>query len=151
MPKIPYFRQETEWSCGATCLRMVLAAMGIKKSEKQVIQLLKTNSRWGTNNASFGLFAEKKKWSYSVVQNPTYEELSYFFKNGYLIILNFHLEEEESGHFAVLEDFSSRSLTLLDPKQGRVCYSLKEFDRLWVNTHTKLSGKLQKWFFAVKK
>ena len=40
MVQIPYYEQETNYTCGPACMRMVLASLGIKKSEKDIQQFL---------------------------------------------------------------------------------------------------------------
>ncbi len=151
MNKIPYFKQEKIWSCGPACFRMVLATFGIKKSSKQVIKLLDSNPRWGTKNRSFVKVAERLKWSYVVIRNATFSELRRAYREGYVIIVNYYLEKEDTGHYAVVEAINRKSLVLLDPWKGRVRYTFEKFDKYWGTCDLKLSDKDIRWFLAVKK
>ena len=48
MMKIQYPKQQKFNTCGPACLRMVLEAFGIVKSEKELVKVLKTNMLHGT-------------------------------------------------------------------------------------------------------
>ncbi|PIN94126.1 hypothetical protein COU56_03175, partial [Candidatus Pacearchaeota archaeon CG10_big_fil_rev_8_21_14_0_10_31_9] len=59
MVQIPYYEQETNYTCGPACMRMVLGSLGIKKSEKQITKLIGTNKIRGTNHRDFLSVVEK--------------------------------------------------------------------------------------------
>ncbi len=65
LPRLPFFRQETPYSCIPACLRMVLAHWGIDTDEDQIRQRSMT-TLWGTSARdaikciqSYGLSAEE--------------------------------------------------------------------------------------------
>jgi len=37
--KVPFFRQEVWYSCGPACMRMILAFLGIIKTEEEITEV----------------------------------------------------------------------------------------------------------------
>ena len=146
---IPYYRQEKDWSCGATCFRMILASFGIRRSENYIIKLLGTNGRYGTRNKAFPLLAEKFHFTYLVRRNSSLHELRLAYRQGYRIIVNYHLRDEDTGHFSVIEKLTAKSISLLDPWEGRRKYSLHSFLKAWNTVDPKLADVEKRWFFGV--
>ena len=146
--KIPYYKQETLYTCGPATFRMVLASLGMRMSEKKVAQVLKhTRDRFMTN-ASFPQAAESLGFSYRVIRNGTFAQISQALKEGYRVIVNYYHEGEEEGHFAVVRSLTSKAIGLLDPWSGpNVVYTLPHFRRVWYSGFEND----KRWFFAVKK
>lgn len=48
MARLPYFKQETLYTCGAAASRMVLSKRGVKLSEKAISKFLGVTPRKGT-------------------------------------------------------------------------------------------------------
>ncbi len=142
--KTPYYKQETEYTCGATCLRMVLAGIDIKKSEKQIAKLIKTNKRVGTWHKYIPQIAERYKFNYIVKRDATISELKKYSKNGWKAIVCFH-QHLEGPHYAVVKKTNWHSIYLLDPYYGpKVRYTLLNFKRKW---HDREEDR---WFMAIK-
>lgn len=142
--KIPYYKQETEYTCGATCLRMILAGIGIKKSEKQIAKILKTNKRIGTWHKYLPRIAEKYKFSYLVKRDSTISELKKYSKNGWKAVVCFH-HPISGPHYAVIKKINWHSIYLLDPGFGpNERYIIPRFKRRW---HDREENN---WFMAIK-
>lgn len=145
-----YYEQETNYTCGPACMRMVLAKIGIEKSEKEVAKLLGTNKVVGTKNKDFVNLAEKYKLQYSVHRNSSITNLNYFFKKGYQIIICYFHPKEKQGHYAVIRSMRNNKITLMDPIDGpNHTYSIKNFEKYWKSTKTFEGEKA--WFIAIKK
>ncbi len=147
---IPYYRQEKDWSCGAACFRMVLASLGIYRSERYIIKLLGTNGRYGTRNKSFPLLAEKYLFDHIVQRNSSLDELRLAYRKGYKIIVNYHLRDEDTGHFSVVDKITAGSISLFDPWDGRRKYSLSLFLKAWNTVDFKLADVEKRWFFGMR-
>jgi len=65
-------------------MRMALESIGIKKGEKQLVKLLRTNKIRGTRISSFPQLAEKFKLNYTVKRNATIQDLKRYQKEGYV-------------------------------------------------------------------
>ncbi len=143
---IPFYRQQTEWTCGVACVRMVLASQGIKKSEKELAKLLKTNkNKLGTLHREIARFFEDLKLNYVVMRNSSISDLKHFQKQKYCIIVGYFLLEHNCGHYAVVKKIGGK-IHLIDPWYGpKHSYSIKEFKKIWYDGE----GEKQ-WFVAVK-
>jgi len=149
MVQIPYYEQETNYTCGPACMRMVLASLGIKKSEKDITKLIGTNKIRGTNHGDFLSLVEKYKLRYSVNREATIDELKYYSKNHYKIIVCYFHPVEKVGHYAVVRKITSKKITLMDPVDGpNKTYSLSYFQKIW--SSRKTYNKERSWFIAIR-
>lgn len=141
---IPYYKQETNYTCGAACMRMILESMGIKRSEKQVSNLLKTNKIIGTWHKNISELAEKYKFDYVIFRDAKILDLIFYQDTGWKTIVCF--TKEKIPHYAVVKKINWHSLYLLDPYYGpKVRYTLSNFKRKWHDQEG------ERWFMAIKK
>ncbi len=61
MPKVPYFRQKRDYSCGPASLRMILSCFDLEIDEEKLIELCGTN-RLGTSRFQIVEAATKLKF-----------------------------------------------------------------------------------------
>ena len=145
--KIPFFEQETDYSCGAACLRMVLGAFGIRKSEAVLMNVLEKKGEPGTPNRSLPEVAEKFKLNYVVRRNASIADVKWCLGHGFGVIVSYFDAIEQVGHFGVVKKIDSKKIHLLDPWHGPLCcYSLKEFLPNWRSGF----DKDKRWFVAIK-
>ncbi len=141
-----YFKQSKDWSCGPACVRMVLASLGIKKSEKEIARLMHANKLVGTRFREFPALFEKLKLSYVVRRNGSVEEIKEFFP-WCKVIVAYWVPGEETDHYAVVRKIDKRKIYLLDPWFGpKHSLSLSYFKKRWFGV-----GNTKRWFIAVRK
>lgn len=141
---IPYYKQETNYTCGAACMRMVLESLGIKKSEKQIAKLLKTNKIIGTWHKNIPELAEKYKLDYVILRNASWLDLLFYRDTGWKTIVCF--TREKVPHYAVVKKINWHSIYLLDPYYGpKQRFFLPRFRKKW---HDHEGAK---WLVAIKK
>jgi ABC-type bacteriocin/lantibiotic exporter with double-glycine peptidase domain len=147
---IPFHKQETNWTCGAAAMRMILEACSITKTEKQVVKLVETNKVRGTYAKSFPKAAEKFKLNYSVYRNATIDDMRSMMHKGYHILTGYYVPREKVDHYAVIKHIDEDIIYILDPYYGPTHkYKISHFKRIW-----KLDPKYDNekaWFIAVKK
>lgn len=147
---LKFYRQQTDYTCGAASMRMILESVGIIKSEKEIARIMETNEESGTWNKDFPKLAEEYKLNYSVKRNASLKNLKEYHKKGYKIIVCYYLPNEDVSHYAVLNKIDSKKVYLYDPEMGpNHKYSLKEFNKLW--SITSKHDKERNWMFAIKK
>ncbi|PIN75363.1 hypothetical protein COV18_04200 [Candidatus Woesearchaeota archaeon CG10_big_fil_rev_8_21_14_0_10_37_12] len=149
MSRIQYYKQETTYMCGPAVLRMILAAFGIRKTERQAAKLLGTNKVSGTSNEKFPFVAEKYKLSYVVGRNAVLGDVRQTLAKDYRVIICYVRLAEEEGHYAVVNKLEKGTIHLFDPYYGRTHkYPIKQFKKYW-QRKTRYD-KERGWFFAVK-
>lgn len=147
---VTYFEQETSYTCGPACMRMVLDSLGIHKTERQISILLGTNRIRGTRHRDFVSLAEKYKLRYSVHRNSSLEDLKYYYRKGYRIIVCYSHPIIKGGHYAIIKAIKGNRVTLMDPIDGPdKSYSLSYFKKMWRSDQT-YEGE-RGWFMAIKK
>jgi len=144
---IPFYRQQTDWTCGAACVRMAIASLGIRKSENELAKLLKTNkNKSGTLHREIARFFDGLKLNYVVSRNASVSDLKRFQKQNYCIIVGYFLVEHNCGHYAVVKKIGAK-IHLLDPWYGpNHSYSTKEFKKVWYDGEGE-----KRWFVGIKK
>ena len=145
----PFHRQQTCWTCGPAAMRMALEKSGIKKSEKQLVRILKTNKIRGTWPRDFPRVAEKYKLDYVVERNAEIQDLEYFQKQNYTLIVCYYFPKEKVDHYSVFKEMDSEKIYFYDPLLGNGHrYSLRYFNKIW-----RLDPKYDNekhWLFGVK-
>ena len=150
MKPIPY-KQTTSYSCGPACMKMLLSALGITKSEAYLIKVLKANHTLGTSSKNFPKYVSKRgiEWVRHYGMTPqdsikTLKRLSKF----YTMMICFYDRRSKEGHYAVVKRVGSRYIHLLDPAYGsNVKINLATFKQLW---STEYFGKETCWMFGIK-
>lgn len=130
--RIPYYKQETQWTCGAASMRMVLASMGKVCSERYIAKLLKTSKRTGTKHKHMVQLAEQYKLTYVVSRNASLEDVAFFLKRKYRVIVCYQHPKDNAGHYAIVRGLTQKRIRLLDPLDGPgVSYSRAYFEDIW--------------------
>jgi len=147
---IPHYYQQKTWTCGAAAMRMALETVGIKRTEKQLVNLLRTDKVGWTRNRDMAHLVERLKLSYLVHRKGTLKELEDLLKKKYIIIVCYYYELDKVGHFGVVTKIDARYVYVHDPAEGpNIKYMRPHFSRLWYSTKT--FEKEKGWYIAVKK
>jgi len=150
MVKFPFYKQETNYTCGAASMRMALEFCGIKKSEKQVAKLLGTNKVRGTWHKDFPIVAETFKLSYVSMKNATIRGLEEYQKKGFAIVICYFYPPKKIDHYSILKKIDKEYIYFLDPFFGKNHkYPIKHFKKIW-RSDSKYENE-RHWFFAMKK
>mgnify|MGYP001581840735 FL=1 len=143
---IPAYKQKKKHTCGPAALRMLLAVIGVRKSEESLAKLLKTTKARGTYNTNFENAAKKLGLDSISKKNASLSDLRRL--KDYLIILNYIDPEWNVGHYAILRKIDSKYLHVIDPSDGlKKRYLIKDFRKIWRSEF----GNFKRWFFAAKK
>lgn len=146
--KIPYLKQEAEHTCGPACMRMALATLKIKKSEKELARELKTSKKTGTEEENFSKVVLGYKLKFFEKNKSSIKELKKFLEKGYIIIVEYYHAKEKEEHYAIVKKINSKTIYLIDPWEGpNKSFSLRYFKIVW----SARNKKKKRWFFAIKK
>ncbi|HLC69490.1 MAG TPA: peptidase C39 family protein [Patescibacteria group bacterium] len=146
---LPYYKQETNYTCGPASFRMVMASLGFIYDETELKKLLKTSKIWGTLHKSFVEAAEKHKLNYVVKRNTEVNELRKALRKKKLAIVCYAMPPHEIYHYAVVKKVGLKYIYLLDPFLGPNCqYLLTDFVKFW-KSDPKHEGD-ERWFFAIE-
>lgn len=147
MLKIPFYRQQTAYTCGPAVLRMALGFVGRRRSEGYLARLCETNAKTGTSN--FGLMRCLRKFDieYMTWYRARYEELQRYARRGCVIVdwapqfvfpdhpefrHSREFNPEEDSHYAIVVSAGGKFVTLQDPVLGRRLRVLRsDFVRAW--------------------
>lgn len=148
--KLKFHEQETGFSCGAAVIRMALEHFGIKKSEKELVKSLKTSKVFGTKREMITKFVEKLKIDYYEGGGASVNDLKYYSRRGYVVVVVYFIFSQKIGHYAIFDKATEDYVYLTDPYFGpghRMAVSY--FRKAWNKAANH--DKEHRWFLALKK
>lgn len=146
----PYYKQETDYSCGAAAMRMVLGSLEIRKTEKELARLLNTAPKHGTWFRDFITVSRKFNLDYISQADGDITQLKTLMKQGYSIIVCYLLLKEKCDHYSVIKKVDKNTIHFFDPWFGKNHkYSIGYFNTIWKSR--KRPDRADRWFIAIKK
>ncbi|MBQ6024938.1 MAG: peptidase domain-containing ABC transporter [Lachnospiraceae bacterium] len=125
--KIKLIRQHDTTDCGVACLAMITNYYGAKYSIQYLRELTQTDKR-GTSLQELAIAGEKIGFE-AVSLAGTLVELKEAVSTGEIQLpFIIHLKD---FHFAVVADLSEKTITILDPGEGKKKITLDEFNEIW--------------------
>lgn len=144
---VPYFKQDTTYTCGPTALQMVLAYYDIKTSEATLSEELGTNSDNGTRRLRMREVAATYGLHCHVNDNAPYEELSILVSQELPIIIRFLETGKNEDHYGVVVGADDTHIVIHDPWHGpAVRFHREEFMPRWT---CDIIGDCNQWLMAV--
>ena len=131
--QLPYFKQETHYTCGPACLRMILAGNGIHQSERTLATLSEQNVRHGTRRAAMVVTLRRFGVRCSVFPQGTLTQLLTTVRAGRSVLVNFREPSEDEGHYAIVTGENDGTMLLHDPLNGKnFPMTRREFSKRWL-------------------
>lgn len=139
--KMPYFKQESWYTCGPACLRMVLSFFGIARTEAEVMKECDT-TELGTTTAKISTAAYKFDLKSSPLKNANLDDIKNDLRKGRPVIVLIdpsYLYGGISGfgHFIVIVGFSDEEIIYHDPdaSEGKYLHiNYEVFQNSWKAT-----------------
>lgn len=137
-----YKSQEKPGWCGPAVIQMVLARVGIKKSQGEIAKDV-YKKWWGTPQQIILAYLSRFFKIVNYKQNATFKDVSFHLKKGNIVILNWwdDLDSESAGggHYSIAAsyDHKLKALTLVDPSNDRPgiwTIADMEFNKKWYDT-----------------
>jgi len=147
--KIPYFKQQTKYTCDPACIRMILSSFGIKKPENLIAKSLKTNKIRGTYQKNFADFFKRRKFKLISKSNSSISELRRLIRS-HTILVSYYIQKEKVDHYSIIKNIDSKFIYFLDPFYGENHkYKISHFKKIWKSNPRYENNK--RWFLAIKK
>ena len=146
--EVPYFKQDTEYTCGPTVLQMVLAYFGVRESESGLAKQLKTDSNRGTEIHRMMEVARGHGFHVYLNNDASLDEITHIVTSFKAPCIIRYLETDENvDHYAVALAASPDEVVLHDPWHGPFTrLSRREFEKRWT---CDALGTCSKWLMAV--
>jgi len=117
---IPYFKQDTTYTCGAVSVQMLLRHHGILTSEDTLKIELHTDTVYGTHHqpiieelTSHGLYCY-------VNIGSSFDDVRFYIKEKKLPVLIHYIEVTENvGHYALIVGYDRHTIFFNDPWYGK--------------------------------
>lgn len=143
-----YFPQETEYTCAPACIRIVLSKYGIFLTEKEIEIETRSTSESGTDDGEILKFFTSRHFDTTLHERWEFSDIKKFLEDGYDIIINYFISEEQEWHYAIVKNIDDQYIYLIDPEcWPDTQYPLPSFYENWHNS----SGKLVRSFITIKK
>jgi predicted double-glycine peptidase len=142
---VPYFKQDTGYSCGAASLQMVLAHHGIRVSERELMERLGTDDEYGTHHEPIIREVTGRGLYCYVTKEATLEELLMYLDRALPSLVHYIEPSEDAHHYSVMVGYDAHHVILHDPWNGRgFTLVRREFEERWHDAH----GVFPHWFLT---
>lgn len=129
---VPYFRQDTNYSCGPASLQMLFAFYGKRFSEEKLMKELETSKDTGTSHSALVTFSTEEGFYVYVNNNSDIAEIREFIQAGFPVLVHFIETSDNEGHYSIITEINSDVVILNDPWNGEGFeISLPTFMRRW--------------------
>lgn len=146
----PYHKQDTDYTCGAACMRMALEYFGIKRSETYLAKILGTNKKRGTWLEMLPEVAEKFRLDYDVLRKSSLSDIKRLQGEGFIVIVCYWYPLDEFDHYSVIKKIDSTHVHFWDPWFGpKHKYSRRYFLKVWEKKNNH--DREKRWLLALKK
>jgi predicted double-glycine peptidase len=148
---IPFFKQDTDYTCGPAALQMAFLFLGTFTSEKKLAKVARTNSEIGTTHRGMIDTALKQKFYCYVNKNSTINEIRHFVRLSFPVIIDYTEPSSDTGHYAIISGYQDRHVILNDPWNGEgFKLSEAEFVSRWYDNHDG-NNPCASWMMALSK
>lgn len=146
--KIPFYKQDMDYTCGPASLQMVLSFLGDFKSEKSLSEEAHTDRDVGTKHNAMIETARREGFYCYVNNDSSWNEIKSFLTEGLPVIIHFTEPQGEEGHYAVVVGFEKGEIILNDPWNGKnFKMAKKEFLPRWRGSQG--SHRYKKWIMVI--
>jgi len=121
MKALPYYKQQTPFTCSLACLRMVLESFGRKFTEEELAKIIKFHPDEGMSIPKLAKVCEIINVDFEFGKLLKLEDLkSFISKNSYPIVIVdvktfYKMAEIKHGHFIIIKDITEESVIFNDP------------------------------------
>ena len=151
---VPFFWQDTKYTCGPASLQMVLSFLGDFKSEFSLAKAVHVSKESGTKHSSMIEVACREGFFCYVNSQSTVNEIKHFLALGFPVILDYTEPSSDEGHYAVVVAIArggflmKEKVYLNDPWHGaNYSLALDELLPRWHDPLTKSHG----WMMVLSK
>src|SRR3972149_4189697 len=138
--KLHSFQKRPGW-CGPAVIQMVLASVGLKKSQKEIAQAV-YKEWWGTDQQLLMAYLSKFFKIVNFKNDAIFADINSHLEKGNIVVVDWmdDLDDEEpAGHYSIVGDYDPKAkmLTLVDPSNARKGIwniSTKDFNSRWYDT-----------------
>jgi predicted double-glycine peptidase len=148
MLDIPFFKQDTLYSCGPAALQMVFAYYSVRESEEDLMRELHTRKKDGTHHEGMIDLSRKRGFFVYVNDDSSLDEIREYIKAKKPVIVHFIEPYGPEGHYVVVKDVSNHSIIFNDPLNGEnFKMALSVFGKRWFSE----DHKYKKWIMVLSK
>lgn len=144
--QIQYIRQRTGYYCGPASLEMAFGFFRKHATQDHLARRAKTTKARGTTTKAMINVARKAGFHVYANDRSTIEELQFFLRRGFPVIIDFIEPSSDEGHYALVAGMEKGKIVLHDPWNGdKFALAIPEFERRW---HDRFSDH-PRWMMAV--
>lgn len=148
---IPFYKQDTTYTCGPAVLKMVFSLLGKFKSEEKLAKEAKTTRNDGTNHEGMIDAALQEKFYCYVNEGSSLDEVKYFINRGFPVVVDYTEPSGEEGHYAVVSGHQNGHVMLNDPWNGKnFKLTDKEFTSRWHDGHGG-HHRCERWIMVISR
>ena len=146
--KVPFFKQDTPYTCGPVALQMALAFFGVFEGGKQLAKEVHVDHETGTKHKWMMEVAEKKGFYCYEKNESTLDDVCSLLEQNLPVIVYFIEPSEDDIHYSIITGIEKGVVTLNDPWNGEG-YRIPELE--FLDRWQCKSGHYVRWFMAISR
>ena len=145
MSKLPFYNQQTPFTCSLACLRMVLESIGKELSEVELSKIVEFKPLRGFSPKMAEKLLEIINIDYEYHFDSSLQEIKQNTERGFypIVLVNpsilYDFLEEEHGHYIIVKDITEEKIIINDSDQDyggeNKEIDLKKFNEAWEGRH----------------
>ena len=100
--EVPYYKQDTSYTCAAAALQMAFSFLGRKKSQSRLAKKLKASKKDGVKNSNLVKTALEEGFYAYVNEDAHPAEIEYWLSRELPVMINYIEPSNNEGHFALI-------------------------------------------------
>jgi predicted double-glycine peptidase len=138
MLAVPYFKQDTGYSCGAASVQMIARYFGVVASEEELMRTLHTDAVYGTHHQPIIEYVTAIGLYCYVNTESTLAEIAHFLARALPVLVHYIEPSQNEHHYSVAVALTDTHIVLHDPWNGpHFSLTHDEFAKRWYDAeHT---------------
>ncbi len=151
MESIPYYKQQTPFTCALAVLRMVFAYFGRETTEVELARVVGFNPKFGVSMSDLAKACKIMNFDYKLMRYAKIEDIKNFISEHLfpIVLLKAAVYEKvsgEHGHFVIVKDITDKNVIINDPDR---MYG-GENKSVDISIFTKAWNASKRWLLGVK-
>lgn len=143
MIQIPFFKQQTNFTCGPAILRSIFSFYGKDFTEEELTKRLNTAKETGTENEMLVKVAREEGFYVYVNNDSSVDEIFSFIRRKIPVTVNIIELDDSDGHYILIKDVREDKIIYNDPEKGEsIEIDKEEFVKCWHSKYEDYNNRI---------
>lgn len=142
MISLPRYKQETDYTCGAACMRILLEGQGVILPEKTLAKEALASKESGIDAVMLPRVLKKHGFPSRLTRRMSERELQKLLSKEIPVIVNYVMPKERVGHYSIAVGATKTAIEILDTDLGTIIsMPWTVFKKLWYGHRSPIKNR----------